>query len=172
MSVSNVTLEDLLLFCIYFVSYNIRSSIMKQIFCPISNEKINERITRLNALIGIVLVILSFVFQTSVFLIFLSADFYVRAFTQTRFSPISYASHFLCNALNLGEKNIDKAPKTFAARLGFLMTLAITILFIAGFTSMAIIIAGILVFFASLEFALALCVGCVIYTYVILPFYK
>lgn len=145
---------------------------MKQIVCPISNEKINEKITRLNALIGIVMLVLAFAFQSAVFLIFLLADFYVRAFTRTRFSPISYASHFLSNALNLEEKNIDKAPKIFAARLGFLMTLAITALFLAGLTTSAFIVAGILVFFASLEFALAICVGCIIYTYVILPFYK
>lgn len=145
---------------------------MKQIVCPISNEKINEKITRLNALIGIVMLVLAFAFQSAVFLIFLLADFYVRAFTRTRFSPISYASHFLSNALNLEEKNIDKAPKIFAARLGFLMTLAITALFLAGLTTSAFIVAAILVFFASLEFALAICVGCIIYTYVILPFYK
>lgn len=145
---------------------------MKQLVCPISNEKINEKITRLNALIGIVMLVLAFTFQSAVFLIFLLADFYVRAFTRTRFSPISYASHFLSNALNLEEKNIDKAPKIFAARLGFLMTLAITALFLAGLTTSAFIVAAILVFFASLEFALAICVGCIIYTYVILPFYK
>lgn len=145
---------------------------MKQIVCPISNEKINEKITRLNALIGILLLVLAFAFQSSIFLIFLLGDFYVRAFTKTRFSPISYASHFLSNALNLEEKNIDKAPKIFAARLGFLMTLAITVLFVAGFTTSALVVAAILVFFASLEFALAICVGCIIYTYLILPFNK
>lgn len=145
---------------------------MKQIVCPISNEKINERITRLNAFFGIFLLVLAFTFQSAAFLIFLLADFYVRAFTKTRFSPISYASHFLSSALNMGEKSIDKAPKTFAARLGFLMTLVITIFFLSGLTTTAMVIAGILVFFASLEFALAICIGCIIYTYAILPFYK
>jgi hypothetical protein len=145
---------------------------MKQIVCPISNEKINERITRLNALIGIVILVLAFTFQSVAFLIFLLADFFIRAFTKTRFSPISYASHFLSNALNLSEKRIDKAPKIFAARLGFLMTFIITALFLAGLTTSAIIVAGVLVFFASMEFILAICMGCIIYSYVILPFYK
>lgn len=145
---------------------------MKQIVCPISNEKINEKITRLNALIGILVLLLAFTFQSPIFLIFLLSDFYLRAFTKVRFSPVSYASHFLSNTLNLEVKSIDKAPKTFAARLGFLMTLVITTLFLLGYTTSAMVIAGILVFFASLEFALAICVGCIIYTYVILPFYK
>jgi len=145
---------------------------MKQIVCPISNEKVNERITRLNALIGILLLVFAFTFQSSIFLIFLVGDFYVRAFTKTRFSPISYGSHVLSNALGLNEKRINKAPKIFAARLGFLMMFVITALFISGFSTAALVVAGVLIFFASLEFALAICVGCIIYTYLILPFYK
>jgi len=145
---------------------------MKQIVCPISDEKINEQITRLNALIGILLLITAFAVNSAFFLIFLMADFFTRAFTKAKYSPISYASHWLSNALGLNEKQINKAPKIFAARLGFLMMLGITALFISGFTTTALVIAGILVFFASLEFALAICVGCIIYTYLILPFYK
>jgi len=145
---------------------------MKQIICPVSNEKINEQITRLNAIIGILLVVAAFAFQSVLFLVFLTADFYIRAFTKMRFSPISYGSHWLTNTLNLGNKSIDKAPKIFAARLGFIMTLAITILVLAGLKLAAIIVGGILIFFASLEFAFAICVGCIIYSYLVLPFNK
>lgn len=145
---------------------------MKQLICPVSNEKINEQITRLNAIIGILFVLAGFAFESVFFLVFLAADFYIRAFTKIRFSPISYGSHWLTNALKLGDKKIDKAPKIFAARLGFIMTLSILVLSFAGLHLAAIIVAGILVFFAALEFALAICVGCIIYTYVILPFNK
>lgn len=145
---------------------------MKHIVCPISNEKINEQITRLNALLGVIILISAFLFNSVFFLIFLAADFYIRAFTNLKFSPISYASHRLTNTLNLKSKSINKAPKIFAARLGFFMMLVITSLFLIGFNQTALVVAGILVFFASLEFALAICVGCIIYTYLILPFYK
>ena len=100
------------------------------------------------------------------------ADFYIRAFTKLKFSPISYASQWLTNTLNLGEKSIDKAPKIFAARIGFLMTLVITVLFLLDFVTASFIFGGILVFFATLEFALAICMGCIMYTHLILPFYK
>ncbi|WP_297085693.1 DUF4395 domain-containing protein [uncultured Draconibacterium sp.] len=145
---------------------------MRQLVCPISNEKIDEKITRLNALIGILLLIAGFVMDSPVFLFVLMADFFIRAFTPLKHSPISYISHGLTNALNLKGKSIAKAPKVFAARLGFLMMLVISGLYIANLTTAAIIVAGVLVFFASLEFALAVCMGCIIYTYAVLPFFK
>ena len=145
---------------------------MKQLICPISNEKVNEQITRLNAIIGILFVIAGFAFQSVFFLVFLTADFYIRAFTKLRFSPISYTSHWLTNTLRLGNKAIDKAPKIFAARLGFIMMLSVVVLLLSGIKIAALILAGILVFFASLEFAFAVCVGCIIYTYLVLPFNK
>lgn len=145
---------------------------MKQLICPISNEYINERVTRLNALFGILLVLAGIIFNSVFPLILLTADFYTRAFSNAKYSPISYLSHRMTHALNLDKKSIDKAPKIFAARLGFVMSLTITILMTFQFNSASIAVGGILVFFASLEFALSICVGCIIYTYLVLPFYK
>lgn len=145
---------------------------IKQIVCPISNEHINEQVTRINALLGIILTVAGFVFNSAFFFIFLSADFYIRGFSNVKYSPISYLSYRMANALNLDKKNIDKAPKIFAARIGFLMSLIITVLVLAEFNAAAYAVGGILVFFATLEFALAICMGCIIYTYLVLPFYK
>ena len=145
---------------------------MKNIVCPVSDERVNERVTRINALFTILLAITGLIFNSVLFFVFLLADFYIRAFTSIKFSPLSYASSSLANALNLSKKPIDKAPKIFAARLGFLMTLVITILFLFNLSLATIIVSGILIFFASLEFTLGICVGCIIYTYVVLPFYK
>lgn len=145
---------------------------MKQIVCPISDERINENVTRLNAFFGVVLIVSGFVFNSVFFFLFLLADFYIRAFTKIKFSPISFISHNMANAFNLSRKNIDKAPKIFAARLGFLMTLTIIVLYFLQFHTAALVVGGILVFFATLEFALAVCMGCIMYSYLILPFYK
>lgn len=145
---------------------------MRQIVCPISQDVVDEKITRINALIGILLIVTAFVMDSSIFLIVLMADFFMRAFTQVKHSLISYVSHRLSNALNLKEKPISKAPKIFAARLGFLMSLVIVGLFLTQLTTAAMVVAGMLVFFASLEFALGICMGCIIYTYIVLPFYK
>ncbi len=146
--------------------------IMKQLVCPISEEKINERVTRLNALFTILLTVTGLILNSAIFIIILMADFYIRAFTHIKFSPISYLSSKLANDLNLNNRPIGKAQKIFAARLGFLMTLVITVLLLLNFTTATIVVAGILVFLASLEFALGICVGCFIYSYFVLPFYK
>jgi len=145
---------------------------VKQLVCPISEERVNEQVTRLNAFFGILLAVAGVVFNSVFFFVFLMADFYIRAFTKAKFSPISFLSSNMANALNLSKKSIDKAPKVFAARIGFLMTLAISVLFLLQLNTVGYVIAGILVFFATLEFALAICMGCIMYTYLVLPFYK
>jgi hypothetical protein len=145
---------------------------MKQLVCPVSNERINERLTRLNAFFTILIVAAGFVFNSVVFPLVLLADFFIRAFTRSKYSPVSFVSAGLARLLQLSKKPIDKAPKIFAARLGFLMTLAIASLFLLQFYTASMVVAGILVFFATLESAFGICVGCFIYTYFILPLYK
>lgn len=145
---------------------------IKQLVCPISNEFINERVTRINALLGILLIITGILFNSVIFMAFLAADFYTRAFSHAKYSPISYVSNRMVNALNLNKKEIDKAPKIFAARIGFLMSLTITVLMLLQLNTAVYFVGGILIFFASLEFALAICMGCILYTYLVIPFYK
>ena len=145
---------------------------MKNIVCPISDQRVNKQVTRLNAMFAIGIIVLAFVLNSVFLFIFLMADFFIRAFTEIKFSPIGFASNSLSNTLNLPVRLIDKAPKIFAARLGFLMTMAIGGLFIFSFKIASIVVAGMLIFFASLEFVFAICVGCMIYTFLILPFYK
>lgn len=148
------------------------SNTIKQLVCPVSNEKTDEYITRLNALLVILLLIAGFLFSSVLFPLVLTADFFIRAFTRIRFSPLSYLSTQMANALQLDKKVIDKAPKVFAARLGFIMSGAVMVFSLTGLTTAAFVTGGILVFFASLEAALAICVGCIIYTYFVLPFVK
>jgi hypothetical protein len=118
------------------------------------------------------IIVLGFILNSVLFFIFILADFFIRGFTEIKYSPVSYVSHYLSNTLSLPVRMIDKAPKIFAARLGFIMSGVIIGLFISGLTTAAFVVGGILVFFAGLEFLFAICVGCTIYTYLILPFYK
>jgi len=145
---------------------------MKNLVCPISDQRVNEQVTRFNAMITIGVMVLAFVLNSIFMLVFLMADFFIRAYTDLKYSPISYLSYSLNNALNLPEKMIDKAPKVFAARLGLLMTLVISALFAFNLKLASLILASILIVFAGLEFVFAICVGCLIYTYAVLPFYK
>jgi len=145
---------------------------MKNILCPISDQRVNEQVTRFNALFAIITIVLAFLLNSVLLFVFLMADFFTRGFTTMKFSPISYASHSLNNSLNFPVRMIDKAPKIFAARLGFLMSAVIGGLFILHLKLAAVIVASVLTFFAGLEFFFAICIGCMIYTYLVLPFYK
>lgn len=145
---------------------------MKSLFCPISTERVNEQVTRLTALLVVFTVIVAFAFDSLTVMAFLAADFYGRAFTKMKFSPLSYVSFWLNNQLNLRAKPIDKAPKIFAARMGLTMTVVFALLHVVQLTTASAVVAGVLIFFAGLEFALAFCAGCTIYTFLVLPFYK
>lgn len=145
---------------------------MKNLVCPISDQRVNEYVVRINALLTVGFVLLGFLTNSTVIFVFLMTDFFVRAFIEARFSPISLMSKVMSNTINLPAKMIDKAPKVFAARLGFIMTTAITGLFVFDLKAASIVVSSVLIFFATLEVVFALCVGCLIYTYLVLPFYK
>jgi hypothetical protein len=144
---------------------------MKSVFCPISEERINEQVPRVTALLVMLVVIAAFALDSVVVMGLLTADFFIRAFTQMKFSPISFVASKVVKALKLPVNKIDKAPKIFAARMGFTMALVVALLFVLQLHTAAAVVAGVLVFFAGLEFAFAFCAGCTIYTYFVLPFY-
>src|SRR5690554_2248408 len=116
---------------------------MKQLVCPISNEKVNERLTRVNALFTILLVAAGFVFDTVAFPLLLMVDFSIRAFGNSRYSPVSFSSSAVVRILQLGKKPTDKAPKIFAARMGFVMTMIIAVVFVSGLYTASVIVASI-----------------------------
>lgn len=145
---------------------------MRQLICPISSERTDERLTRASALFTIVLMAAGILLYSKLFLLFLVIDFYLRAFGNAKYSPVNFTSAGVLNLLQLDKKPIDKAPKIFAARMGFIMSLAAFILVMSGLYVSARVIGGILIFFASLEVLFGICVGCYIYTYLVLPFFK
>ncbi|HPE78305.1 MAG TPA: DUF4395 domain-containing protein [Draconibacterium sp.] len=145
---------------------------VKQLVCPISDERIDEQVTRINALLGILLISAGLLFNSVIFIAFLTVDYYIRAFSKARYSPVGFISLQMANVLNLDKKEIDKAPKVFAARIGFLMSLSVTILMTFQLNTASLAVGAVLAFFASLEFVLAICMGCILYTYLVLPFFK
>ena len=145
---------------------------MKNIVCSVLSEKINERVVRINALLVILITCTGFILNSSLLLLFLTFDFFIRGFTTLKISPVSITSLGLVKTLQMKEKTIGKAPKIFAARLGFLMMIIISVLYLLNFKIAALSFSGMLVLFAFLEFSLGICIGCSIYSYVVIPFFK
>ncbi len=146
---------------------------MKQnAFCPISDKQVNEKVTRINALFT-VLIILSFSIMPNIyFVLFLAIDFFIRAFDYGKYSPVAISSTKVVQAFSINSQLINAGPKLFAARIGLILSTILVLSFTLGLNGLTYTLCGILGLFAFLEFAFGLCVACKIYPYVYKMFYK
>ena len=145
---------------------------MKQfnkLICPVSPERIDENRVRVTAF-GVILM-MGMYFMTGYVLlpILLALDFFVRAFTGLRYSPLSWLANHFVKILGTQPVWIDKAPKIFAARIGLLLTLFTVAFTFPGWTTASYLSGATLVIFAFLECGLNFCAGCWVYTYVVWP---
>ncbi len=141
----------------------------RQMICPISTERIDENQVRVTAL-GVVTIMGAYFMTGSViFPALLAVDFFVRAFTKLKYSPLSWLSHLFVNSIGTNPIWIDKAPKVFAARIGFLLTSITAVSALVGLPMVAVVAGVTLVGFAFLECGLNFCAGCWVYTYVVYP---
>lgn len=145
---------------------------MKEIICPVSTEKANENVVRITAFWVIVLTGIYILNPNPYIAIYLAIDFYIRAFTKLKYSPLSWFSSKITGWLRLEPHPIDKAPKIFAARVGLLFSILMLVMALFGLTVPAVVVASVLVLFAFLECGLNFCAGCWVYTYVVIPFYR
>ncbi len=131
--------------------------------CPISSRRIDSHIVRfISAQVSLITVLL-IITKLPVFAIILLLDFVIRAFRKPQFSPFFIIGKFSIHLLNLKAKMCDEAPKRFALFMGLSITLAISILYIGNYETLAIIIASILLICALLETLFDFCLGCKVY---------
>ncbi len=140
--------------------------------CPISGEKVNENSVRTVAIQVVILTLLSIVFNNFIISLLLTLDFSLRAFNTGKFSVLKTISKQVVNSINIKVKPIDAAPKKFAAALGFFFSLAITIFQISNLFFAAKLFGFVLISCALLEGVAGICLGCIVYSYVVLPFRK
>lgn len=140
-----------------------------QLVCPVSKERVDENRVRVTAL-GVVAVMGAFfVTEKALFPALLVVDFFIRAFTKLPYSPLSWLGHIIVRMAGTRPVFIDKAPKVFAARIGFLLTLIITVATLLNLALLSYIVGATLVLFAFLECGLNFCMGCWVYTVIVYP---
>ena len=144
---------------------------MKAIICPVSPLRVNGNAVRVTAFMIATMIMLYAYTDSIYFILAIVIDFFIRAFTSLKYSPFSWLAYQLVELLQLPNKPIDKAPKMFAARVGFLFTLAITALSFVHFPT-SIVVGFILMGFALLEAVFNFCVGCLVYSYIVLPLFQ
>ena len=141
----------------------------KQMICPISEERMDENRVRVTAL-GVIMTMGGFFITGNViFPALLVVDFFIRAFTNLKYSPLSWLAHIFVTSFGTQPVWIDKAPKVFAARIGFLLTFIISVAALLGLPLLAYVTSATLVVFAFLECGINFCAGCWVYTYVVYP---
>jgi uncharacterized protein DUF4395 len=143
----------------------------KSLLCPISPLRVGETTARLTGLLAAALIGVYALTGAGAIMLALAIDYGVRAGSRWRHSPLSWLAAHLVRALHLPNRLIDKAPKMFAARIGLLFALASSLLALLDAPT-SLVVALVLLGFALLEALLNICVGCLAYTYVMLPLFK
>jgi hypothetical protein len=130
---------------------------------------VDENRVRATAFGVVITMGLFFMTKNPVFPAFLLADFYIRAFTRLKYSPLSWLAFHFVRVLGTQPVWIDKAPKMFAARIGVLLTTLTLAATLLGMPLFAMITGATLVLFSFLECGLNFCAGCWVYTYLVYP---
>ncbi len=140
---------------------------MVNVICPIGKDWVNGNQIRINAAIVFITVFISLWFNNPILIIFLCIDFFIRGFTKYPLSILNLISSYLINTLGIGYAKENKAPKKFAAKIGFGLILLSCIFY---FTPLTYLFSGILmviILFSFLEFAFKFCAGCYLYTFLV-----
>jgi hypothetical protein len=143
-------------------------NMVKAVVCPISSLRINGNAVRITGFMMAAMIALYAFTDSIYFLLAIAIDYFIRAATPVKYSPFSWLASKIADAFHLANHPIDKAPKIFAARVGFLFAFTAALLYFINPTA-SLVVALSLMFFALLESVFDLCVGCIVYAYVVLP---
>jgi nucleotide-binding universal stress UspA family protein len=146
--------------------------IVNNMVCPISVERIDSNISRITVLLNVVLMSIFLYTYNPIFAYIVAVDYFIRAVSKPIFSPLRFVAAIIVKPLSLKNKPINLAPKVFASRLGMLCAVGSVIFYFMDMYLASIITMGILMILSFADSVLNFCVGCLIYNYIVYPFYK
>lgn len=144
----------------------------KNLICPISNEKIDSYISQLTIFLSVILASIFMITLKPQFLYVAALDYCIRAFSNGNYSPLRFIAIMISKILKWKPKMIDKAPKVFASRLGFLCLFASSILITINSPIASVSIALMATSLFLLDALGIVCVGCLIYHHIVYPIYQ
>lgn len=123
---------------------------------------VNEVSARLVAGGVVVLALAAIVFSQPWLTLVIAYGFIARVAAGPRLSPLGLlVTKVLTPALPFKEKLVPGPPKRFAQAIGVVFSVTAAVLAVGlGLTAAAYVVIGVLAFFAFLESAFGLCVGC------------
>jgi len=142
------------------------------VVCPISNVKFDVNRDRIAVFFNVLLMISFIVTRNPIFLMVVLIDYIIRGMDRLDYSPTTFLATFLNKFLKIPPKMTDIAPKIFSYRLGVFASSMALIFHFSGLTFPSIMASSVLVTLMALDSIVGICVGCFVYTYSVLPFYK
>lgn len=136
-------------------------------FCPISSLMIDERKSRMNAALSLLVLLIYFYTLSFWWVLLLGIDFALRGFGRGAYSPIALLGGWLVKTFHLQNGKINAGPKIFAARIGMVFCALVFLFALLQLPIAAIITAAVLTLFAFLEAVFGFCMACYIYPYVL-----
>jgi len=126
---------------------------------------VNETSARLVAGVVAVLAVVAIAFQQGWILPVLAYGFVARALTGPKLSPLALvATRLVTPRLHVAHRYSPGPAKRFAQTIGAVFTLTATLFWYAAAQhTVALVLAGVIAVFASLESGLGLCVGCKVF---------
>jgi hypothetical protein len=143
-----------------------------QIICPVSSKKVDSHISRLTVFMNAVLMICFLFSLEPIFLVVVVIDYGIRAFGYNQYSPLCFLSSLVIKLIRTQPKMTDKSPKVFASRLGFICAVMGWVFVIYGMPVASRLIIGFFEILAILDSVFNFCVGCLIYNYLVFPFFE
>lgn len=143
---------------------------MSGLICPVSTRTMDKNAARMGATLTALLLVGYGLTGMWPVLLLVVADYLIRCLTPWR-SPIGWLASRTAAAFRLPSRPMNEGPKIFAWRLGMLMAVAALMLMpVSPTASVAVSLA--LAALNAFDGLGNLCLGCVIYTYVVLPFFS
>jgi hypothetical protein len=140
---------------------------MRSLSCPISSSIINDSEFKVAGLVYIFL-LFGYLFSGYLFLVgYALVDILMRLSPLSK-SPVLLFSALVTKAAKLKYSARNEAPKRFALILGSIMLLSIMLAHLYSFHVLAFIITSNLVLLKLLDVVLDYCVGCKLYSYLML----
>lgn len=140
--------------------------------CPVDFVTINEHKARVIAFLVMLLIIGFLVTSLVPIIAFLVIDFFMRAVNLGKYSALGVLSDGVISLLKIGSKPVDRAPKRFAALIGFVFCTTMLTLSLFSLAAGTRIAGGVMILFAALEAFAGFCAGCYVYTAGMLLFKK
>ena len=136
---------------------------MKEQSCPIVYERVDAKLTRINALITFIGLFTFVFFGIKWIILLVTADFAVRVFLGVKYSPTCYGIKWSLNKMNSEPHLVNAGPKKFAAKIGLVLTSILSLLYIFDFTLTGQILGIVSLLAIGAEAFFGYCVACKMY---------